>query len=100
MPKLKGKKYAYTKKGKEAYKKALAKDKKKRKLKKADPSKPAKIGGLSAGQVVQTAMLAKGAKKKDVGKMAVAGLATDFAVKTGKKVYNKVVDKINKKRGY
>ncbi len=33
MPKLKGKKYAYTKKGKEAYKKALTKSKKK-KLKK------------------------------------------------------------------
>jgi hypothetical protein len=97
MPKLNGKKYAYTKKGKEAYKKALMK---KKKLKKADPSKPAKIAGLSAGQVVQATMLAKGAKKKDAGKMAVAGLATDYAVKTGKKVYNKVVDKINKKRGY
>tara|TARA_R100000152_G_C6772807_1_gene199885 strand:- start:443 stop:712 length:270 start_codon:yes stop_codon:yes gene_type:complete len=33
MPELKGKKYAYTKKGKEAYKKALAKSKEK-KLKK------------------------------------------------------------------
>ena len=99
MPKLNGKSYAYTKKGKEAYKKALAKSKKK-KLKKADPSKPVKIGGVSAGQVVQATMLAKGAKKKDAGKMAVAGLATDYAVKTGKKVYNKVVDKINKKRGY
>ena len=49
MPKLNGKSYAYTKKGKEAYKEALV------------------TQGVVAG---------------------------------GKKIYNKVVDKVNKKRGY
>lgn len=76
------------------------KKKKKRKLKKANPDKPAKVGGLSAGQMVQVGMMAKGAKKKDAAKMLVAGAATDYIIRGGKKIYNKVVDKVNKKRGY
>ena len=73
---------------------------KKKKLKKANLKKPV-IAGLSAGQVVQATMLAKGKNKKsDVGKLLVAGLGTDLATRALKKAYNKYVDKVNKKRGH
>ena len=87
-------------KGEGTYGSVKGRPPKKRKLKKAKLKKPI-LAGLSAGQVVQATMLAKGKNKKsDAGKLLVAGLGTDLAVSSLKKAYNKYIDKINKKRGY
>lgn len=105
MPELDGKKYSYDSQGKEDYKKALKKKKKKKKLKKVNI---AKSDRQLAGQVMATLVAQneanKGKSKKErakiIAKMAVGSLATEYVIKGGKKIYNKVVDKVNKKRGY
>lgn len=67
----------------------------KKKLKKVN-DKDSKVGPY-----VQALMVASGSRKKsDAGKLAVAGVASEFLHKGAKKVYNKYVDKVNKKRGY
>tara|TARA_Y100000592_G_scaffold68741_1_gene106821 strand:+ start:3081 stop:3293 length:213 start_codon:yes stop_codon:yes gene_type:complete len=68
--------------------------KKKKKLKKLKE-------GSKIGPLVQLYMIAKGKRKKsDAGKIAVAGMASEMIHKGAKKMYNKAVAKINKKRGY
>jgi len=72
----------------------MMKAKKKKKLKKV--KEESKIGPY-----VQALMIASGKRKKsDAGKIAVAGMASEMIHKGDKKIYNKAVAKINKKRGY
>lgn len=93
---------------KEKYMDSLAKKKKKkRKLKKMEyiADQPSR---LLAGQVASTmvaqvhAMKGKSMKPKVkiLGQMMGAQALTEAIMKHGPKLYNKVVDKINKKRGY
>tara|TARA_R110000744_G_scaffold380512_1_gene501587 strand:+ start:12348 stop:12662 length:315 start_codon:yes stop_codon:yes gene_type:complete len=104
MPKLNGKSYAYTKKGKEAYKEALIKKKKLKKIRKKVLISGAEWAGLVAGSTIAQKSAMKGKsqkeKRKILGKMIVGNLVTQGVVAGGKKIYNKVVDKVNKKRGY
>ena len=93
---------------KEKYMNSLAKKKKKKKkLKKmkyiADyPSQ--KLAGQVASTLVAQAHAMKGKSMKPrvkiLGQMMGAQALTEAIMKQGPKLYNKVVDKINKKRGY
>lgn len=60
--------------------------------------------GLVAGSTIAQRSAMKGKSKKDkeklFAKMVVGNLITQGVVAGGKKIYNKVVDKVNKKRGY
>tara|TARA_R100000742_G_C4191440_1_gene23403 strand:+ start:265 stop:537 length:273 start_codon:yes stop_codon:yes gene_type:complete len=86
--------------GKGTYGSVKGRPPKKKKLKKVSLKKPV-VAGLSAGQIVQATMLAKGKNKKsDAGKLLVAGVATDLTLRALKKAWNKYADKVNKKRGH